>query len=276
MNDQNKCCFSNGANKGDFLKLISILIIITSVFMVFKTIGIYRSNKFIGTGVVGSTMSFEGQGEVFAKADIATISYTATEEAKTPAKAQEMVAEKVNKSIEFLKKSGIEEKDIKTEGYNVYPRYEWQKSVACTSSYCPPEGTRVLMGYEASQTVSVKIREVEKSGAILTGIGAIGFSNISGVEFSIDDEDTLKREARKLAIEKAKTKAEELSKDLGVKLVRIVSFSESAPYPYYARMEKASTLMDSGMGIGGGAITPEIPVGENKITSNVVITYEIR
>jgi uncharacterized protein YggE len=96
---------------------------------------------------------------------------------------------------------------------------------------------------------------------------------MSGPNFTIDKEDVLKEQARKMAIDEAKEKAEKLSKDLGVKLVRIVSFSENnggygMPMYYDKEMSAVSSA--------GRAPAPELPTGENKIISNVTITYEIR
>lgn len=256
--------------KGDVFKILTVFLIIVSVFFVFKTIGEYKTNKYIGEG---STMSFTGEGEVFSVADVVTFSFSVSEEAKTPVEAQKMATEKGNTAINFLKENGIAEKDIKTINYSLNPKYEWRRNSNCLYIECPRDN-RVLVGYEVNQSISVKVRETEKAGEILAGIGDTGVSNISGLNFEIDDEDSLKREARKLAIEDAKSKAEQLAQDLDVKLVRIVSFNESGAYPYYS---KAVMMEDSmaGYGIGGG-MAPEIPMGENKISSNVTITYEIR
>jgi len=73
-----------------------------------------------------------------------------------------------------------------------------------------------------------------------------------------------------IAIEAAKAKAEQLAKDLGIRLVRIVNFSEGGNYPIYGRAEFKALSADDAIPL------PEIPVGENKIVSNVTITYEVR
>jgi len=108
---------------------------------------------------------------------------------------------------------------------------------------------------------------------MLEAVANAGVTNVSGLSFTIDDEDALVREARQEAIDEAKQKAKDLAKDLGVRLVRIINFSENGGQPpmYFAR--------DMAMGIGGTMETksaPSIPAGENKIISSVSITYEIR
>jgi uncharacterized protein YggE len=96
---------------------------------------------------------------------------------------------------------------------------------------------------------------------------------VSGLTFTIDDESALQREARKKAIDDAKTKAQQLAKDLGVSLSRIVSFSENngSPMPMYYRADAMAM---------GGAMeaksAPSVPTGQNKISSDVSITYEIK
>ena len=127
-----------------------------------------------------------------------------------------------------------------------------------------------IIGYEVSEYISVKIRDLANVGEVLQGIGSIDISEISGPNFSVDNEDGLKAQARKLAIDDAKAKAKVLSKDLGVKLIRIVSFSENDNYPMMYST-KGAGIMDS-----YATSAPELPTGENKITSNVTITYEIR
>ncbi len=265
-------------SKDDVFKILTIFLIITSIFMVFKTIGEFKSNKYIGqTGL--NTMSFSGEGEVFSVADIASFNFSVTEEASTPNEAQELSAEKINEALTYLEKQGVEEKDIKITNYSVYPRYEYRtEQVRCFDGYCPPSGNkRVLIGYVASQSISVKVRDTEKAGEILSGVGEIEVTNVTGLTFSIDDEDELKRDARKLAIEDAKEKAERLAKDLGVDLVRIVNFNESGAYPMYARATFDTVEMQA-FGKGGSEMitSPELPLGENKITSNITITYEIQ
>ena len=136
----------------------------------------------------------------------------------------------------------------------------------------PGNSNQVLVGYEVHHSVSVKVRDTDIAGEIVTGVGALGVTNMYGPNFTVDDEDALMREARKDAIKDAQEKAEELADDLDVKLVRIISFSENGGYyPMYARME-AGVAYDS----AEVKVAPEILEGENKINASVSITYEIR
>lgn len=257
-------------------RALAALFVVLSVFLVIKGFQAIKEYRFVGSGTTATNViSVSGEGETFAVPDIALVTFTVSKDAKSMEEAQKTITETAKKAIAYLTEQGIAEKDIKTENYNTYPQYEWQRAtVACITYPCPqPDGKNVLIGYSATQTVSVKIRKTDQAGTIVTGLGAIGVSNITGPNFTIDNDDAIKAEARTQAIADAKQKAEVLAKQLGVKLVRIVNFTENGnnPYPMY------SSKADMVMSVGGGA--PEaapLPTGENKYTSNVTITYEIR
>ncbi|MDP3996504.1 MAG: SIMPL domain-containing protein [bacterium] len=255
-------------------KAVIFTLAILGVFLLVKTVTEMKEFVYVGPDPAARNMiSVLGEGEVLAVPDIAMFTFGVTKEATTVAKAQELSAESVNRAIDFLKERGIEEKDIRTVNYSVYPRYEYNKQLSTRAIY-PPEGDRTLVGFEVSQSIEVKVRDTAKAGELLSGIGEIGATNISGLSFEVDDEDGLIAEAREKAIEDAKDKAAELAKQLGVKIVRIVSFNENGS-PYYAR-GLATYGEVYGMGGGDDAVAPSIPTGENKYVSNVSITYEIR
>jgi hypothetical protein len=217
---------------------------------------------------VVNTITVSGTGEVVVKPDIATISFGVSAENLDVAKAQTESATKMNNIIDFLNKNGVDEKDIKTTNYSIYPRYDYTR----TSSVYPYTGKQVLVGYVVSQTVEVKIRDISQSGKLLGGVGEFGVTDISGLNFSVDKIDDVKDQARELAIKDAREQARVLAKGLDVRLLKIVSFSENGNSPiYYGMMEKSMAV-----GMGGDAVAPQLPAGENKITSNVTITYEIR
>ncbi len=245
---------------------------IISLFFVVKIAAEIKSYQFIGHGIAPTnTISLDGKGEVFAIPDIASVTFSVTSEGKTVDEAQKATTAKINASLVFLKTSGIEDKDIKTDSYNSNPKYDTQILPPCYTGNCSSVNQKII-GYEVSQTITVKIRNTDNAGKIVDGLGKIGVTNMSGPDFTIEDQSALQAQARKIAIDDAKQKADVLSRDLGVKLLRIVGFSESGNYPMY--FNKADSI-----GLGGAptpAPSPQLPTGENKITSNVTITYEIR
>jgi uncharacterized protein YggE len=271
------------------VKYLGWLFIVLIIFIAVLVVNALKENQYIGGGIPSSNIiTINGEGEVFAVPDIAEIGFSVVAEKKTLTEAQSASAEKINAIMALLKEQGIAEKDIKTANYSANPKYEYRASgapapaaVSGMSSgssvgvemmpvYYPPQN-QVVVGYEVSQTITVKVRDTEKVGALVTGIGEKGATNMYGPTFTIDDEVALQREARQKAIDDAKTKAQQLAKDLGVRLVRIVSFSENGGgyYPVMYKGMEAAVSSDVG-------VAPEIPAGENRISANVSITYEIR
>ncbi len=234
-------------------------------------------HKYIGRDAnAQTTISVSGDGNAYAAPDIATISFSLTQESKNSVDARKVVDGQMAKIHDFLTGSRILEKDIKTTGYNLYPKYEWQqKQIVCIAYPCTqPPGKQVFTGYEVSESVEVKIRNLDDAGKILGGLTDNGATNVSGLSFSVENEDAVHASAREIAITKAKAKANQLAKDLGVTLVRIVSFNEGGNYPiYYGGAQMKTLALDSGM---AAPSVPSVSAGENKYTANVTIVYEIR
>lgn len=262
-------------SRGEHLKLVALVVLVVlGLYLASLTVAEVQGWRYVGAGLPPTnTITVSGFGEVFAVPDLATFSFTVLERAATVAAAQKTATEKINEAIDYLKDQGIEEKDIKTISYNAYPQYEWEQVVCADIRYPCPAGKQVITGYEVSQSVSVKVRDTEKAGDLLTGVGDTGISNISGIDFTLDDDDAIKAEARAKAIADAKEKAEVLADTLGVRLVRITAFYESdGGIIYYGRGGALDAVAESVK----GAPAPQLPPGENQFTSNVNVTYEIR
>ena len=214
------------------------------------------------------TITVTSEGEAVAIADIASFSFSVNEEGTTSDEAQQKATEKMNQALEYLKANAIEDRDIKTEQYSIYPKYE---VIRCTAFDCPPASQNII-GYTVSQSVRVKVRDSQQAGKILSELTQFGISNVSGLSFTIDDEDALYNKARKDAVEKAQQKARTLARDLGVRLGDVVSFGEDTAIPYYG---KEMMVMSEA---AGGAARPAVslPQGENTYTARVYVTYEIK
>lgn len=254
-------------------------LVVLTVYLAVLVIAQLKSVEYIGTGIAAAnTITVSGHGEIFAVPDTAEFTASVQETAKDVQSAQSAATAKVNAIDDYLKAQGIDEKDIQTTDYNVSPQYEYQNA-ACpaiansngTPVYCPP-GKQVLTGYQVSETLTVKVRDTSKAGGLLSGVGEKGASQVSGLNFTIADQDAVNAQARDKAITDAKTKADALAKQLGVQLVRVTSFNENqggVVYPMYAKA--AGMTMDS-----AAAPAPAIETGQNKITDDVTISYEIR
>jgi uncharacterized protein YggE len=254
-----------------------VLLVLGSLFLAVQTVSAVKSWNFGGDKANTPEITVSGKGEAFAVPDVATFSYGVIEEGKTVKEAQDKATKRTNDALAYLKNAGVEEKNIKTVDYNVSPKYEYQTKACAPNTYCAP-GRQTIVGFIVSQTIQVKVMDTTKAGELLSGIGALGVQNVSSLQFTIDDEDKIMAEAREEAIADAKAKAEVLARDLGVKVVRIKTFQESTGgYPIYsydsaAKLEVANQAADG----RGGVVAPSLPTGENKVTSNVQITFEIR
>ncbi|MCA9360831.1 SIMPL domain-containing protein [Candidatus Nomurabacteria bacterium] len=222
---------------------------------------------------VPATISVSGEGEILAVPDVAQFSFSVDAEGDTASEAQELSGTKINEILAYLNEQSIEDKDVKTQNYSLYPKWRYEEKVCAFNSYCPP-GERVQDGFEVTQTVSVKIRDTKTAGSIIAGVGERGATNISSLNFTVDDTDALKDKARELAIKDAKAKAYMLADQLGVRIIRIASYYEEGGYsePYFQAKTMSYDMAEESVGFGGA----EIPVGEDSTVVRVNLTYEVK
>jgi hypothetical protein len=219
-----------------------------------------------------ATITVAGTGEVNAVPDIGQFTFSVEEKRDTASEAQSASAESVNEILSYLEEAGVAEEDVETTNYNLYPNWRYEERVCELGvSYCPP-GERVQDGFTVTQTVSVKVRDTEQAGELIAGVGERGATNISGLQFTIDDPSALQAEARSQAIADAQAKATQLSADLGVRITGLAGFHEqSGPTPYFGRSFMETADME-----GRGGATPQLPTGEDTTTVQVSLTYEVR
>jgi len=250
-----------------------ISLMLLSAFLLVRVIGDFKKLPNIGREIYPqSTINVSGSGEAYAIPDVASFNFSVVEVADTVKQAQEKADHKINKVLAEIRDSGVDDKDIKTTSYNVHPKYEWRQ-VACITYPCP-SGKNVLLGYEVDQTISVKVRDTEKVGSLVTKVGTAEVSNVSGIQFMIDDKEQYVNEAREAAIKEAKEKAKKLAKQLGVKLGKIMYYNENGNNPGF-HGEAFGSARDT-IALSSAPAKAELPAGENKITSEVTITYEIK
>ncbi|MHB1330584.1 MAG: SIMPL domain-containing protein [Minisyncoccota bacterium] len=253
-----------------FFKLAAVAVLLLAVFLAVETLDSFKDLR--SPSEVQSTIVVTGEGEAFATPDIANFTYTVSADAETVGEAQTTVTEKTNGILESLKGLGIEESDIRTTDYSVYPKYVYESTICSPGFYCP-QGRQVPDGYTVSHSISVKVRNTDDAGEALALVGEKGATNVSSLMFTIDDPDSISNEARTKAVADARAKARVLAESLGVDLGRVVDFNDNtySPYAYGYRTSNAM-----GGAEDAAMPAPTIPMGENKVTSNVTITYEIR
>jgi len=246
----------------EFLKSPVVLIVsfFISLFL-YSTFG-PRLPISIITQQKGEPLIVSEEGSSTTIPDIAKVSLGIEESGSSLKTVQENLNKKSKSLVSELKKLGIDDKNIKTTSYNVYPEYNYDLK--------PPK----ISGYRVSTNYEVTIDNFDKVNEVLVKATEVGANSIGNVSFELKDETKQKAldEAREVAVEKAKTKAKSLAKAANISLGRILNISESqnnsiTPRPMYA---KAETSLDQ-------AITqPEITPGETKITVNVSISWEIK
>jgi uncharacterized protein YggE len=236
-----------------------VLVVVLALGAVWLWQGIDQMRR---TGNVGDVISVSGTGTVTATPDIAVADIAISVEGATAKGAQDDANKKSKSVVDYLKKAGIKEADIKTSGYNIYPQYDYTN------------GLNRIRGYQVTQSLTVKIRDMDKANTVVDGVVGAGANQVNSLRFEVDKPELLKSEARKKAIDDANTKADELRDQLGVRLGKIVSFSESGDYtlPFMYGMGSGGALMKADVAVSA----PELPTGENEIVVNVTITYQIR
>jgi len=242
------------------------LTLLTFILCVFLIVKILNENKEDGPY---DTITVDATAEAFASPDIAEISFSARSEDKELSNAQADIEQKISLALQSIKDLGILEKDIKTTYYSAYPRYEYGKAI-CQIYRCD-SGERALIGYEATQSINVIIRDLDNVSKVIALLGSSQVTDIYGPNFRIENEDDLKNQTRKEAIEKANLKAKDLAKSLGVKIIGVESFSEGGG-GLYERGVMMNVVEDK----SAPTISPTIPQGENKIISTVYITFKVR
>lgn len=206
-------------------------------------------------------VSITGQGKVKYQPDTANI--TLGVQVDKVAKADEALNtlnERVNKIISAVKALGIEGDKIKNQNYSLYPTYDYTN------------GANNLVGYSANQQIIIEVNEVDKNFSLLNQVIAesakAGANQVVGISFSSSNIESLKQEARLLAISDAKAKAKSLSEAMGVSLGDLVGWWENtvSPSPY--------TDYSYG-GMGGGGSTPVVSSGVYETTIEVTLNYKL-
>jgi uncharacterized protein len=247
----------------------TILFWLGAAFLVVACIYLLASTQQkVETAATTNTVSFSGEGKVSAKPDIAQAYVSIITEATTTKAAQDQNSAKSQKVVEYLKSKNIDEKDIKTSSYNIYPQYDY----SCQYSNARPcDSVSKIKSYRVEQSMQVKIRNLDEAGNIIDGVVSAGANQVSSFNFTIENPEELQSQAREKAITAAKEKASNLKSQLGIRLGRIVNFVEGGNYyPMYE-----AKALDSSIAGRGGAV-PSLPSGESEITVNVTITYQIK
>lgn len=209
--------------------------------------------------ITGTKLDINATGEVTRVPDVAIISAGVVTRSTTATAAIQENADRMERVRGALKRAGIADKDIQTSNISLNPEYRYENNQ-------PPQ----LTGYTASNQVSIRFREIRNSGRILDALVGQGANQISGPNLTIDHPEGALDEARAKAATNGRARAELYARALGMRVVRLLSVSESGGYavppPMPVMME--ARAMDSAQ--------TKIDPGEQKLQVSLAMTFELQ
>lgn len=217
------------------------------------------------------SFSVQGEGKSVAVPDVAEFYFSViTDRSGSLTELQKENNEKMNKAIEYVKSQGVEERDIKTSGYDVNPQYEYFQCRA--GGTCPPPK---IKGYQVNQTVRVKVRDFDKVGTILSGVVQNGANSVTSLQFTLEDPYAAQNAARKEAIARAKTQAEQVAKAGGFRLGKLISIDDNGGYSPMVAVSygRGGATMDSAVAKESVA---NVQPGSDEVVMTVTLRYEIK
>jgi len=202
-----------------------------------------------------------GEGRVEAAPDMATVTLGVVSEGDTAAEAMTGNSAALSAVLDELARAGIEKRDVQTAGLSLNPR--WSNSNASLS------GRPEIIGFVATNTVRVRVRDLSALGGVLDAVVKSGANSFQGLQFGLQEPEPLLDEARKRAVQMAIGKARTLTGAAGLELGPVVTISEAgsaAPRPVMMRMDRAETMAASAVPVAGGGLA---------VHASVTIEFEI-
>lgn len=209
----------------------------------------------------GTLLSVSADGSSEARPDLATLNLGVTTEGQTAQAALQENSRRMTALTQALRRAGVAERDIQTSNVSVYPQQQYRE-----------DQEPLITGYQANNTVTAKVRNIDNTGRVIDAAVAAGGNNINGVTFSHADPDAQLDVARRDAIAEARRRAELYANALNMRVHRIVAVSEGGgysppmPYPMAARMDMANPASPP----------PPIAPGEIETRVSVSVTFELR
>ena len=204
-------------------------------------------------------ISVSGSGSVFGEPDVAILTLGVEAQADSVGEARADAAEAMDAMIAVLKDGGVDDGDIQTSRFSVQPRYNFR------------DGEQELIGFFVENLVTVKIRNIDDTGTLIDDVVEAGgdLTRVQNLRFTIDDPEELQQEARRLAMENAKSKAETLADAGGVELGAPRSISESSSGARAFAFDEFAFIAD----LDGGGASTSIEAGELEVQIQVQVVY---
>jgi uncharacterized protein YggE len=203
-----------------------------------------------------STISVVGDGRVLVQPDVAQASFGVEATGQTLSQAQADAATRMQAVVDALVAQGVSRDDIRTSRLSANPVYDQKNNT-------------VIQGYHVANSVQVKLRQLDQVGAIVDAVTAAGANRVDGLSFAVEDQETPKGQARALAMQNARAKADQLASLAGLRVVSVKSVQESdaSATPVRAQPQAAYAAAP-----GAAPVTPVDP-GSQEVRTQVSVTY---
>ena len=211
-------------------------------------------------GIQGqSGISVSGEGSIDLVPDLALLNVGVEAMAESVSQAREEAALAMDAVIASVKVQGLEERDIRTRAFNIWPQYEYQNN-----------GRNTLVGYRVNNSATVKIRDINNVGPIIDEVANAGgnATRIDGIRFTVEDPKPHIAALREAAFQDAMAKAEHLATLAGVELGPLTFVTESSGVP--VARDAAFAVMEA------AAPSTSISGGELRISMHVQAVFDIR
>lgn len=221
-----------------------------------------------------TVLTVSAEGTSTREPDLAVFSAGVKSNGSTAGEALAANSRAMTQVIAALKRAGISDRDIQTSNLSLNPVYSDPNRAAQAAGRVPaplpPEQqVRRIIGYEATNTVSVRQRKLGNYGKVIDALVAAGANQINGPSFQLDDDEAALDEARLDAMKRARQRAQLYANAAGLKIVRLLSISENGGYSRppiaFARMAEAAP----------SAPPPPVNAGELQMNANVTVLYEL-
>lgn len=203
------------------------------------------------------TLEITGTGRISYTFDTAEITLGVSEMADSPTAAFKAMSEKINKVVATAQTKGINQAGLKTGNLSLYQEYDWK------------DGVQTLRGYRATNTVTIKVKELSQVPAIMEAAVNAGANMVQGVQFSLSDPAALQGQAIDAAIDDARAQADRVTKRLGTSVrgvQKVTVLGNSGPIVTYGMANRAESA----------AMAPSVYGGQGDYSVSVSIVFELQ
>ncbi len=237
-----------------------VIVFFVSLFAFVKLVGPIPFSMQSITTQKTDFFTVTGVGKTTVTPDVAVINVGVTSQGTTVKIAQKELNTKMDAITKSIKQLGVDAKDIKTSNYSINPRYDYQSS------------TQRIIGFDANSSLTIKVRDMDKANDVVDASTASGANQVGGISFEVDDRMKAENEARTLAVDNAKYKAELAAKTTGFTLGKIVNYSEGTDNAIRPMM----AVKTMALGEKDQDVASTVEPGSTEITLQVTLSYQLQ